>query len=135
MILKHSLFPNFIREITIEDDKLIIINVYGSKKEIQISEIRKIYINNSNKNHYLIYTTIILAVLFSFYYAETLKIKIVLTIFFFTIFLIMKEFITFKTKFLLIKFNDKSIYTNRFKSNNKEEILKIIWKIKDVNIL
>ena len=73
MSVKSVFFPNFIKRIENKDGVLKIEKFKGSIKEFEISEIRKIYIVDKNKNNYFLNMIIIITVLLSVFYIDNLK--------------------------------------------------------------
>jgi len=130
MKLKSLLFPDLIKIMTIKDGLLKIRNYNGSIKEIKIAEIGKIYIENRNRKRYFIYgfNTIpaILSIFFTNYFEILISISVVLML----TFIVINRFVNFKSKFLVIKFKNNLVYSFQFKSNKKEQVLKIISEIK-----
>jgi hypothetical protein len=135
MKLKSIFFPNFIKRIENKDGVLKIEKFKGSIKEFEISEIRKIYIVDKNKNNYFLNMIIIIAVLLSVFYIDNLKtpqfLIIILTIIFSVFIIILKN----NTKTLCIKFKNKSTYFVKFNTQIKGLVLKIIWGIREINNL
>jgi hypothetical protein len=135
MKLKSIFFPNFIKRIENKDGVLKIEKFKGSIKEFEISEIRKIYIVDKNKNNYFLNMIIIIAVLLAVFYIDNLKtpqfLIIILTIIFSVFIIILKN----NTKTLCIKFKNKSTYFVKFNTQIKGLVLKIIWGIREINNL
>ena len=135
MSVKSVFFPNFIKRIENKDGVLKIEKFKGSIKEFEISEIRKIYIVDKNKNNYFLNMIIIITVLLSVFYIDNLKtpqfLIIILTIIFSVFIIILKN----NTKTLCIKFKNKSTYFVKFNTQIKGLVLKIIWGIREINNL
>jgi len=86
MKLKSLLFPELIKIVIIKDGVLEIRNYNGSTKDIQISEISKIYIKNRNSKRYPIYGIAILLVVITINYSDYFEILILTSILFISTF-------------------------------------------------
>jgi hypothetical protein len=135
MKLKSGVFPNYIKRIENKDGVLKIEKFKGSIKEFKISEIRKIYIVDKNKNNYFLNIIIIIAVLLSVFYMDKLNTLQFLIIIFTIIYSVFMIILKNKTKILCIKFKNKSNYYIKFSVNIKALVLKMIWEIREQNTL
>ena len=131
MNIKKSIQSNKIIDISIENSIVKIKDNNERKKEFSITEIQKIYLKAHKSNLYLIYCslisilTILIIPLISFE-----QIIEFLTILIFTI-VIIKFSLNQKKYFLYIKSSDNNnIYSIRFNTKKKDEILNIIWQIR-----
>jgi len=132
MKLKSLLFPDLIKIVIIEDGLLKIRNYNGTIKEIEISEIGKIYIENRNSKRYLVYSFTILLVALSIYFSDYFEILILTSILFVSTFL--NRFVKLKSKFLVVELKkSRSVYSCKFNSMQKETILSSIRKVKSIN--
>ena len=132
MKLKSLLFPDLIKIVIIEDGLLKIRNYNGTIKEIEISEIGKIYIENRNSKRYLVYSFTILLVALSIYFSDYFEILILTSILFVSTFL--NRFVKLKSKFLVVELKkSRSVYSCKFNSTQKETILSSIRKVKSIN--
>jgi len=132
MKLKSLLFPDLIKIVIIEDGLLKIRNYNGTIKEIEISEIGKIYIENRNSKRYLVYSFTILLVALSIYFSDYFEILILTSILFASTFL--NRFVKLKSKFLVVELKkSRSVYSCKFNSTQKETILSSIRKVKSIN--
>jgi hypothetical protein len=132
MKLKSLLFPDLIKIVIIEDGLLKIRNYNGTIKEIEISEIGKIYIENRNSKRYLVYSFTILLVALSIYFSDYFEILILTSILFASTFL--NRFVKLKSKFLVVELKkSRSVYSCKFNSMQKEMILSSIRKVKSIN--
>jgi len=132
MKLKSLLFPDLIKIVIIEDGLLKIRNYNGTIKEIEISEIGKIYIENRNSKRYLVYSFTILLVVLSIYFSDYFEILILTSILFASTFL--NRFVKLKSKFLVVELKkSRSVYSCKFNSTQKETILSSIHKVKSIN--
>ncbi len=131
MLLNYLFFPNLIKKMDTKDGVLSIKKHNDLVKEIQISEISKIYIENRISKLYFIYGIIIILVLLSFLFIEYFEILIISSIILLSTFLVVNRSLKYKSKFLIIEFKkNKKVNSFKFKSNNKEHILKIIRIVK-----
>jgi hypothetical protein len=131
MKLKSLLYPDLIKIVIIEDGLLKIRNYNGTTKEIEISEIGKIYIENRNSKRYFVYGFSILLVALSIYFSDYFEILILTSILFVSTFL--NRFVKLKSKFLVVELKkSKSVYCYKFISNQKETILSTIRKVKSI---
>ncbi len=131
MLLNYLFFPNLIKKMDTKDGVLSIKKHNDLVKEIQISEISKIYIENRISKLYFIYGIIIILVLLSFLFTEYFEILIISSIILLSTFLVVNRSLKYKSKFLIIEFKkNKKVNSFKFKSNNKEHILKIIRIVK-----
>ena len=128
MTLNPLLLTKIVKKIKIKDGVLTI-NESNSKKEFQISEIHKAYIQNrKTKLNWPYFISLFLA-LISICYYDIFEILIIITILITTILVIVDRFTKYKTLLIILKNN--SIYSFRFNSQIKEDILKIIWEIRN----
>lgn len=130
MKLKSLLFPDLIKIMTIKDGLLKIRNYNGTIKEIKIAEISKINIENRNSKLNLIYGFNTIPAILSIFYTNYFEILISTSVVLMLIFIVINRFVNFKSKFLVIKFKNNLVDSFQFKSNNKEQVLKIIREIK-----
>jgi len=133
MKLKSLLFPDLIKILIIKDGVLVIKNYNGSVKDIQISEISKIYLENRNIKLYLFYGLIIFLLTASIFNPDYLEILIASSIILLVTFFVLNRYVKFKSKFLIIKFKkNKLVYSCKFNSNNKELVLRTIREVKSI---
>lgn len=133
MKLKSLLFPDLIKILIIKDGVLKLKNYDGSEKDIQISEIGKIYIENRSTKLYFFYSINILLIALSLIYPDYFEILIATSIILLVTFFIINRYVKFKSKFLIIKFKkNKSVYSCKFNSNNKELVLRTIREVKSI---
>ncbi len=131
MKLKSLLFPDLIKILIIKDGVLKLKNYDGSEKDIQISEIGKIYIENRSTKLYFFYSINILLIVLSLIYPDYFEILIATSIILLVTFFIINRYVKFKSKFLIIKFKkNKLVYSCKFNSNNKELVLRTIREVK-----
>lgn len=135
MELKSLLFPNLIKMLIIKDGVLKIEKFNGSIKEIEISEIRKIYILKSNNNYNKINLITIIAVLLCFYFIDNFKTLLFLLSIFTSIYVAIIVTLKNRPKILYLKFKNKSTYSVKFNTKIKDLVLKMIWEIKNNNNL
>lgn len=109
MKLKSLLFPDLIKILIIKDGVLKLKNYDGSEKDIQISEIGKIYIENRSTKLYFFYSINILLIVLSLIYPDYFEILIATSIILLVTFFIINRYVKFKSKFLIIKFKKKQI--------------------------
>lgn len=128
---KSLLFPDLIKILIIKDGVLKLKNYDGSEKDIQISEIGKIYIENRSTKLYFFYSINILLIVLSLIYPDYFEILIATSIILLVTFFIINRYVKFKSKFLIIKFKkNKLVYSCKFNSNNKELVLRTIREVK-----
>ena len=133
MKLKSLLFPDLIKILIIKDGVLKLKNYDGSEKDIQISEIGKIYIENRSTKLYFFYSINILLIVLSLIYPDYFEILIATSIILLVTFFIINRYVKFKSKFLIIKFKkNKLVYSYKFNSNNKEMVLRTIREVKSI---
>ena len=133
MKLKSLLFPDLIKILIIKDGVLKLKNYDGSEKDIQISEIGKIYIENRSTKLYFFYSINILLIVLSLIYPDYFEILIATSIILLVTFFIINRYVKFKSKFLIIKFKkNKLVYSCKFNSNNKELVLRTIREVKSI---
>ena len=133
MKLKSLLFPDLIKILIIKDRVLKLKNYDGSEKDIQISEIGKIYIENRSTKLYFFYSINILLIALSLIYPDYFEILIATSIILLVTFFIINRYVKFKSKFLIIKFKkNKLVYSCKFNSNNKELVLRTIREVKSI---
>lgn len=131
MNIKKSIQSNKIIDISIENSIVKIKDNNAKKNEFSIIEIQKIYLKAHKSNIYLIYYSLI--VLLTALIIPLISFEMIigfLTIFIITIVLV--EFsLNQKKYFLYIKLSDNNnIYSIRFNTKKKDEILNIIWQIR-----
>ena len=133
MKLKSLLFPDLIKILIIKDGVLKLKNYDGSEKDIQISEIGKIYIENRSTKLYFFYSINILLIVLSLIYPDYFEILIATSIILLVTFFIINRYVKFKSKFLIIKFKkNKLVYSCKFNSINKEMVLRTIREVKSI---
>jgi len=133
MKLKSLLFPDLIKILIIKDGVLKLKNYDGSEKDIQISEIGKIYIENRSTKLYFFYSINILLIVLSLFYPDYFEILIATSIILLVTFFIINRYVKFKSKFLIIKFKkNKLVYSCKFNSINKEMVLRTIREVKSI---
>ncbi len=131
MLLNYLLYTNLIKKMETKDGVLSIKMYNDLVKEIQISEISKIYIENRISKLNFIYVIIIILILLSFVFTEYFEILILSSIILLSTLLVVKRLLIYKSKFLIIQFKkNKTLNSYKFKSNNKEPVLKIIREVK-----
>jgi len=133
MELKKLLLPHLIKILTIKDGVLKIEKFDGSIKEIEISEIRKIHIVNSQKKYKLINLVTIIAVLLSIFYFNNIKKFLLLMGIISSICLFYIVFEKNKAKILYIKLQNKTTYLFKFNTKIKDLVLSVIWEIRKKN--
>jgi hypothetical protein len=127
------LFPDLIKILIIKDGVLKLKNYDGSEKDIQISEIGKIYIENRSTKLYFFYSINILLIVLSLFYPDYFEILIATSIILLVTFFIINRYVKFKSKFLIIKFKkNKLVYSCKFNSINKEMVLRTIREVKSI---
>ena len=126
------LYTKKIKTLTLKNSSLNITHNKGINSEISIADIEKIYLSpkktSLNNWIYYIVITVTIGVLVSFFISLINAVLISLLV----LCVIFKLLSNKKKYFLVIKFRKKYFYYMQIQTNDKTEIIKLIWDIRAI---